>query len=387
MRLDAQILHGICLIKNLNNNIISMDQKMFEIVSHFAIEGKVVEVAPLGNGLINTTYKVTTEGSTPDYVLQNVNVSIFPDMDLLMNNIVEVTGHIRKKLEAAHTEDIDRKVLKFIPATDGKMYYFDGEKYWRIMVYIPDTVSKTGVSLESAYIVGETFADFQAKLADIPAQLGETIKDFHNMEWRIQQLKDAIAENRSGRADDPEVKEILADIFERADEYCKAERLYREGKLPKRICHCDTKVDNILFDKDDNVLCVIDLDTVMPSFIFSDFGDFLRSAANTTREDDPDLDKVSFNFEVFKSFTKGYLKGAASFITPIEVENLPYATALFPYMTLVRFIADYINGDIYFRCQYPEHNLVRSRNQLKLTKCVEAAFPQMEAFIAEQLAK
>ena len=366
-----------------------MEQKMFEIVSHFAIEGNVTEVAPLGNGLINTTYKVTTEGATPDYVLQNVNVAIFPDMDLLMNNIVEVTGHIRKKLEAAGTPDIDRKVLKFIPATDGKMYYHDEaeDKYWRIMVYIPDTVSKSGVSLESAYIVGETFADFQAKLADIPAQLGETIKDFHNMEWRIQQLKDAIAENRSGRADEPEVKEILADIFERAEEYCKAERLYREGKLPKRICHCDTKVDNILFDKDDNVLCVIDLDTVMPSFIFSDFGDFLRSAANTTAEDDPDLSKVSFNFEVFKAFTKGYLKGAASFITPIEVENLPYATALFPYMTLVRFIADYINGDIYFRCQYPEHNLVRSRNQLKLTKCVEAAFPEMEAFIAEQLKK
>ena len=366
-----------------------MEQKMLEIVSQFAIEGNVTDIDILGNGLINTTYKVTTEGEGPDYVLQNVNVAIFPDMDLLMNNIMEVTAHIRKKLEAEGADDIDRKVLKFIPAKDGKMYYHDAEedKYWRIMVYIPDTVSKSGVSLENAYIVGETFADFQAKLADIPAELGETIKDFHNMEWRLQQLKDAVAENRSGRADEPEVKEILADIFERADYYCKAERLYREGKLPKRICHCDTKVDNILFDKDESVLCVIDLDTVMPSFIFSDFGDFLRSAANTTAEDDPDLSKVSFNFEVFKAFAKGYLKGAASFITPIEVENLPYATALFPYMTLTRFIADYINGDIYFRCQYPEHNLVRSRNQLKLTKCVEAAFPEMEAFIAEQLKK
>ncbi len=333
-----------------------------DIVSQFAIEGEVKDIAPFGGGLINHTYKVTTEGNAPDYVLQNVNVAVFPDIDLLMNNIVEVTGHIRKKLEAANTPDIDRKVLHFIPAKDGKMYYFDGEKYWRIMICIPDCVTKTGVSIESAYIVGETFANFQAMLADIPAQLGEPIKDFHNMEWRLQQLKDAIAANKSGRADEPEVKEILKDIFDRADEYCKAERLYREGKLPKRICH-----------------------TVMPSFIFSDFGDFLRSAANTTVEDDPDLSKVSFNFDIFKSFTKGYLKGAASFITPIEIENLPFATALFPYMTLVRFIADYINGDVYFHCKYPEHNLVRSRNQLKLTKCVEAAFPQMEAFIAEQL--
>lgn len=362
-----------------------MDLK--NVVSHFDITGEVLDVAPFGGGLINSTYKVTTKGDDPDYVLQNVNVSVFPDIDLLMNNIVEVTNHIRKKLIAAGEKDIDRKVLRFLPAKDGKMYFHDGEKYWRIMICVQDCVTKTGVSLESAYVVGETFASFQASLADIPVQLGEPIKDFHNMEFRIQQLKDAIAANKSGRADLPEVKQILAEIFERADEYCKAERLYREGKLPKRICHCDTKVDNILFDKDDNVLCVIDLDTVMPSFIFSDFGDFLRSAANTTAEDDPDLSKVSFNFEMFKSFTKGYLKGAASFITPIEIENLPFAAALFPYMTLTRFIADYINGDIYFHCKYPEHNLVRSRNQLKLTKCVEAAFPQMEAFIAEQLAK
>ena len=307
-----------------------MDLK--DIVSQFAINGVVKDVAPFGGGLINSTYKVTTEGDAPDYILQNVNVSVFPDIDLLMNNIVEVTGHIRKKLIAAGEKDIERKVLHFIPAKDGKMYFFDGEKYWRMMLCIADCVTKTGVSLESAYVVGETFANFQASLADIPVKLGETIKDFHNMEFRLQQLNDAVAQNKSGRANDPEVKQILSEIFERADEYCKAERLYREGKLPKRICHCDTKVDNILFDKDDNVLCVIDLDTVMPSFVFSDFGDFLRSAANTTAEDDPDLSKVSFNFEVFKAFTKGYLKGAASFITPIEIENLPSATALFPFI-------------------------------------------------------
>lgn len=365
-----------------------MEQKdLKHIVDQFEIQGNVTEVKPLGNGLINTTYKVCTEGDAPDYVLQHVNNAIFPDVKMLMDNIVAVTGHIRKKLEAANTPDIDRKVLSFIPAKDGQFFYLHEGKYWRIMVFIPDTVSQTAVTPETSYIVGETFGNFQAMLADIPVQLGETIKDFHNMEFRLQQLNDAVAQNKSGRANDPEVKQILSEIFERADEYCKAERLYREGKLPKRICHCDTKVDNILFDKDDNVLCVIDLDTVMPSFVFSDFGDFLRSAANTTAEDDPDLSKVSFNFEVFKAFTKGYLKGAASFITPIEIENLPFATALFPYMTLVRFIADYINGDVYFHCKYPEHNLVRSRNQLKLTKCVEAAFPQMEAFIAEQIAK
>lgn len=359
---------------------------MKEIVSHFAIQGTVKEVRPLGNGLINTTYKVETEeADAPDYVLQNVNVAIFPDIDLLMHNIVEVTGHIRKKLEASGTYDIDRKVLQFVPTTDGKYYYHDGEKYWRIMVFIPDTVSKSGVSLESSYIVGKTFANFQAMLADIPSELGETIKDFHNIEWRLQQLKDAVAADPLGRAKEPEAQEILAEIQKRAEFMSKSERLHREGKLPKRICHCDTKVDNILFDTEDNVLCVIDLDTVMPSFIFSDFGDFLRSAANTTREDDPDLNNVSFNFDVFQSFTKGYLEGARCFLTPIEIENLPYATALFPYMQTVRFFADYINGDTYFKVQYPEHNLIRTRNQLRLLQCVEEAFPQMEEFIKSQL--
>lgn len=359
---------------------------MKEIVAQFQIEGQVVEVKPLGNGLINTTYVAITEGDAKDYVLQNVNVAIFPDMDLLMNNIVAVTAHIRKKLEEAGTPDINRKVLTFVPAKDGKYYYFDGEKYWRLMELIPDTTSKTGVCPENAYIVGETFANFQAMLADIPAELGETIKDFHNIEFRLQQLKDAVRENKAGRVDTPIAQQLLQEIFAREEKMTESERLFREGKLPKRICHCDTKVDNILFDKEGNVLCVIDLDTVMPSFIFSDFGDFLRSAANATREDDPNLDNVAFKMDVFKAFTKGYLKGGKCFLTPIEIEHLPYATALFPYMQTVRFFADYLNGDTYFKVQYPEHNLDRTRNQFRLLQCVEEATPQLEAFIKQQLA-
>ena len=356
---------------------------MNTIVSQFNIQGNVVEVAPLGNGLINTTYRVKTEGDAPDYVLQHVNNAIFPDVDMLMNNIVAVTEHIHGKLVAAGTDDIARKVLKFVPAKDGKYYHFDGEKYWRVMEFIPDTVGMSAVTPETSYIVGETFGNFQAMLADIPAELGETIKDFHNMEFRLQQLREAVAENKAGRL--AEVQWLVDELEARAEEMCKGERLHREGKLPKRICHCDTKVDNILFDKDGNVLCVIDLDTVMPNFIFSDFGDYLRSAANTGKEDDKDLDNVNFNMEIFKSFTKGYLKSAASFITPLEVENLPYAAALFPYMQTVRFLADYINGDTYYKIQYPEHNLVRSKAQFKLLQSVEAHQAEMQAFIAEVL--
>ena len=339
-------------------------QDLQHIAQSFQIKGDVVEVKPLGNGLINTTYKVVTAGDAPDYVLQHINTAIFPDVDMLMNNIVSVTAHIRGKLEAAGTADIARKVLEFVPCKDGKYYYLFDEKYWRVMVFIPDTVSKSGVTPESSRIVGETFGDFQAKLADIPAKLGETIKDFHNIEFRLQQLKEAIEADKMGRL--AATRDIADEIEKRAESMTRSERLYREGKLPKRICHCDTKVDNILFDQEDNVL---------------------RSAANTEKEDSDAYDKIRFRMEIFKAFTEGYLKTASAFLEPIEIENLPYAATLFPYMQLVRFYADYLNGDTYYKIQYPEHNLVRSRNQLTLLQRAEECIPEMEAFIKEQLGK
>lgn len=360
-----------------------MEAKLQQVVSQFDVQGTVVDVRPLGNGLINTTYKVETEGDAPNYVLQNVNNAIFPDVEMLMDNIVTVTNHIRAKYEAAGMADVERRVLRFVPAKDGKYFHFDGEKYWRVMVFIPDTVSQTAVTPESSYIVGETFGNFQAMLADVPTELGETIKDFHNMEFRLQQLREAVAENKAGRL--AEVQWLVDELEARAEEMCKGERLHREGKLAKRICHCDTKVDNILFDAEGNVLCVIDLDTVMPNFIFSDFGDFLRSAANTGREDDKDLDNVNFNMDIFMAFAEGYLKSAKVFLTPLEIENLPYAAALFPYMQTVRFLADYINGDTYYKTQYPEHNLVRSKAQFKLLQSVEAHQAEMQAFIQSKL--
>ncbi len=359
-----------------------MEQKDLQhIVEQFDVKGTVAEVKPLGNGLINTTYKVVTEeADAPDYVLQHINNAIFPDVAMLMGNINAVTNHIRAKYEADGVEDIDRKVLSFVPCKDGKFFYEHDGKFWRVMVFIPETISQTAVTPESSRIVGETFGNFQAMLADIPVQLGETIKDFHNMEFRLQQLREAVAENKAGRV--AEVQWLVDELENRAEEMCKGERLHREGKLAKRICHCDTKVDNILFDKDGRVLCVIDLDTVMPNFIFSDFGDFLRSAANTGKEDDQDLDNVNFNMDIFKAFAEGYIKSARVFLTPLEIENLPYAAALFPYMQTVRFLADYINGDTYYKIQYPEHNLVRSKAQFKLLQSVEAHTPEMQAFIA-----
>ena len=352
------------------------------IIGKFAIKGEVLQVKPLGNGLINDTYKVTTAGDVPDYVLQRINHAIFQDVELLQHNIEAVTRHIRKKLEEAGESDIDRKVLTFVPLKDGsKTYWFDGESYWRISVFIPDAFTYDTVDPKYSRFAGEAFGRFEAQLADIPDTLGETIPDFHNMELRARQLDEAVAADKAGRLKDPEVQSILEEINKYKYDMCLGERLYREGKLPKRICHCDTKVNNMMFDADGRVLCVIDLDTVMPSFVFSDFGDFLRTAANTVAEDDPAVEKVAFRRDIFEAFAEGYIKGA-TFLTPVEKENLPYGTLLFPFMQAVRFFADYLNGDTYYKIKYPEHNLVRTRNQMALFRSVLANMDYMKKFIA-----
>ena len=342
-----------------------------QIAQEFAIQGKISDVKPLGNGLINDTFRVYTDGPD-DYVLQRINNAIFKDVDLLQHNIECATAHIRRK---------GGFTLTFLPCkATGKTYWTDGETYWRVSVFIRDSYTYDTVNPEYSYYAGKAFGQFETMLSDIPDTLGETIPDFHNMELRARQLREAVQANPAGRMAQPEVQAILKDLLQYEEEMCQAERWHREGKLPKRICHCDTKVNNMLFDKDGNVLCVIDLDTLMPSFVFSDFGDFMRTAASTVAEDDPAVEKVSFKMDIFEAFTKGYLEGA-TFLTPIEKENLPYAACLFPYMQAVRFFADYINGDTYYKIQYPEHNLVRTRNQVALFHAAYAKKSAMKAYI------
>lgn len=177
------------------------------------------------------------------------------------------------------------------------------------------------------------------------------------------------------------MKDLVELCEEYGDKMCLAENLYSQGLLPKRICHCDTKVGNILFDKDGKVLCVIDLDTVMPSFIFSDFGDFMRTAANPVAEDSPEYDKIDVRMDIFKAFTQGYLQSTKSFLTQREKEMLPYAVQLFAFMQAVRFLTDYINGDTYYKIKYPEHNLVRTRNQIRLFQSALEKEAEMTEFI------
>lgn len=359
-----------------------MDVELQNVIAHFPQVKEIREIEPIQSGLINRTYRIVTEGSD-DYILQCINHLVFTDVELLQHNIECVTEHIRAKLLERGEQDVERRVLRFLPTLEGKTYHFDGAHYWRVCVYIRNSYTQTEVTPDSAYLVGLKFGEFESMLADLPEKLGETIPDFHNMEFRMTQLREAVSLDKAKRR--AKMQTLIDEIEQDADEMCRAERLYREGKLPKRICHCDTKVSNMLFDAEGRVLCIIDLDTVMPSFVFSDFGDFLRTAACTAPEDEPDVAKVHFNMDVFRAFAKGYLESAMSFLTPLEIEMLPYAVRLFPYMQAVRFLTDYLNGDSYYQIQYAEHNYVRTLAQYRLYQEVCKAEPEMCEFIKTQI--
>lgn len=359
-------------------------EELLAILSRFPLEGKVISVEPFGNGHINDTLKVTTDDGEAGYILQRINHHIFTNVDMLQQNIYVVTNHIRKKLEEKGETDINRKVLTFIPTKENKLYYFDGENYWRVCLMIPRSKSYEEVTPEKSYEAGLAFGDFQSMLADIPeGTLGETIPNFHNMEFRLQQFRDAIQADPVGRL--VEVKELVDEIERRAETMCIQEELYREGKLRKRVNHCDTKVNNILFDEEGKVLCVIDLDTVMPGFVLSDIGDFIRTGANTGAEDDKNPDNVGVNMPIFEAYAKGYMEKAKSFLTPLEISMLPYGGRLLTYMQTVRFFTDYINGDTYYKIHYPEHNLIRTKAQFKLLQSLEDHAAEMDGFMKQWL--
>lgn len=360
-------------------------EELLNILDQFTLAEKVASAEPFGNGHINDTLKVTNEKGEIKYVLQRINHLIFTNVDMLQSNINTVTTHIREKLEAKGENDIDRKVLTFLPTKDGKPYYFDGDSYWRVCLFIPNSKSYEEVTPELSYEAGKAFGDFQSMLSDLPeGSLGETIPNFHNMEFRLQQFHDAVKANAAGRLE--EVKDLIEEVEKRAEAMCIQERLYREGKLQKRTNHCDTKVNNMMFDADtDKVLCVIDLDTVMPGFVLSDIGDFIRTGANTGAEDDENLDNVNVNMDIFKAYTRGYMETAKAFLSPLEISLLPYGGRLLTYMQTVRFLTDYINGDTYYKIHSPKHNLIRTKAQFKLLQSLEEHAEEMDGFMKEWL--
>lgn len=359
--------------------------KLKEVVFQFVEKNDATDVKPLGAGHINDSYKVKSGDN--EYVLQRINHQIFKDVPQLQNNILRVTNHVRKKLEERKVSDIDRKVLNFVPAHDGKYYYKDADgNYWRLMDFVTDSKSYDTINPELARRAGLAFGDFQKMLADLPdGPLFETIPNFHNMEFRLEEFREAVEKNKAGRLS--KVSDLVKEIEARAEEMTKPERLHREGKLPKRTNHCDTKVNNILFDSDDQVLCVVDLDTVMPGYVLSDFGDFMRTGANTGEEDDTNLDNVSIDLDIFEGYTKGYLENAASFLSQVEIDNLAFGAKLLTYMQTVRFLTDYLNGDTYYKTKHKEHNLERTLAQFKLLTSMEENFDKMQQIVSDAAGK
>lgn len=354
---------------------------MQHIIDQFQLKNPVLAPEAIKVGFINDSYRVmAAEEGGISYFLQRINHHIFQDVEGLQRNIDIVTSHIRQILADAGETDIHRKVLQLVPTHDGKLYYQTSEgDYWRVYELIQDALSYEQITAEGAFLAGKAFGEFQCQLSSLDAEkLVESIPNFHNLEFRIAQLHEALEKDAAGRK--AATQDIADYLLERADKMCMAEQLYREGKLSKRINHCDTKINNMLFDKQGNPMCIVDLDTVMPGFVLSDFGDFIRTAANTGAEDDPNLDNIHVNMAIFEAYAKGYLS-TATFLTPLEISLLPYGCKRMSFMQAVRFYIDYLNGDTYYKIAYPEHNLVRTKAQIRLFQEQEAMETKMQTFI------
>ena len=360
-------------------------EKINEIINRFEFSGSLVECRVFGSGHINTTYLLTFDdcGKTNKYILQQVNPNVFKNIDSLMDNIFKVTSYLRNEIRSCGGDE-NREALHYIKTRDGKNYYIaeDGS-YFRSYVFVENSVTYNSVDNPDLFKAsGVAFGRFQRLLSAFPAEsLFETIPDFHNTEKRFQtEFLPALAADVSGRAASCE-NEI--EFVKARHNYCsRLVDLQAQGKIPTRVTHNDTKLNNVLFDKDSgSAICVIDLDTVMPGLALYDFGDSIRFGANTAAEDEADLSKVSINLDYFRAYAEGFLSEAGHSLNETEKSNLAFASLLMTFECGMRFLTDYLNGDVYFKTEYPEHNLVRAKNQLALVADMEKHLPEMEEII------
>ena len=363
-----------------------MKENLREIASHFALEGPVTAIDSLGEGFINDTFIVRTEADAPDYILQRKNKAVFPDVPAMMDNIRRVTEHIRRRVIAAGG-DPRREVMTVVPAKDGHLYHVDAEgEYWAATVFIDDTVAYNKAdSPELARKGGEGIGKFQSQLDDFTEPLAETIKGFHNIRPRFGQWDAALARDAAGRR--IHLAEEIGWIESRRAEMLSFWSKVEDGTIPTRVTHNDTKINNILFDRQGRVLCVIDLDTVLRSPCFNDFGDAIRTYANHGREDDENFDDVWLDMAMFRGFAEGYLSEARAFLTPAETDALAFSVRYITYEQVLRFLMDYLDGDTYYKIKSPDHNLVRTRAQYALLRSAEERYDAMRAIVAELAAR
>ena len=354
------------------------------LVEQFAIRGAVTKITQINKGYINRTYRVETlseSGNVHKYVLQRINNNVFPDVEALMDNYKLTTDHLQENL---HLPGIHKRgsVQTIRQTKDGKSFLKTDTGYWRMMTYFDHVYSLDLPNHPETFRqAGEAFGNFMKGMADVDArQIREVIPNFHNTASRYQALEDAIARDCVGRVEkvEPEINMIR----NYTHLYGLISNALENGEIPTRICHNDTNLNNILFDKETHLpVAIIDLDTVMPSSPLYDFGDSLRIGTNTAKDDEKDLSKVSCNLHLYEQYARGYLSACGDVLTKKELELLPYASLIITAEDGIRFLMDYINGDVYYNIYYPEQNLDRARTQLKLLEDMVNKLPQIKKLL------
>ena len=356
--------------------------KLLEVSRLFRIDYEYLGYETIQMGNVNRTYKVNfmlPEGTPKSFLVQNVNTYAFRNPVGLMDNIDQVTEHIRAKKPG-------QLALHFHHTADRKTYVVDGNNFWRMTNYVPSVTFNAVSDLDILRNAGKAFGEFQMDLADFDInKLIETIPGFHNTRQRYETFIQSVKENKAGRAD--EVREEIDFLLSVQDKACRLTDLQMAGELPLRVTHNDTKSNNVLFHPEtSDAMIVIDLDTVMPGLMGHDFGDAIRFAANFVEEDCPDCDKVGVNLEVFRAFAEGFLSKTAKTMTDTEVETLALSCFGLTAELATRFLADYLDGDLYFNTKYPGHNLVRARCQIALAKDMLKKMDEMEQIVRDCVA-
>ena len=356
-----------------------------EVISKFNFQGKYVCYKSYGSGHINDTFIVVfkkDDASDIRYILQRINMNVFKKPEDVMDNIVRVTSFLRSKI-TNNGGDSERGTLNLVMTKDNKPFYVDSlGSYWRAYDFIESSLCLQSAESESDfYQSAVAFGNFQKMLNEFPAEtLHETIPDFHNTPDRFNKFIKAINEDKLGRADSVKIeiefieqrKEFTSVLFDN----------YKRGDLPLRVTHNDTKLNNVMLDsKTRSALCVIDLDTIMPGFSVTDFGDSIRFGASTGAEDETDLSKVNLDLNLFDTYTKGFLVGCGGLLTDSEISLLAEGAKMMTLECGMRFLTDYLEGDTYFKIHYPQHNLDRCRTQLKLVSDMETKWVQMKEIV------
>ena len=361
------------------------EKQLQDISKQFQIYGEILHAETLKIGHINETYSATYSqgGTRVRYIHQKINRNVFKNPAAVMDNVMRVTTHIRKKLEGQNLRDVTRRSLIVIPTRDGHSFYQNGDsEVWRTFIFVEGVETFEAVqSPEQAYQAGRAFGDFQRQLVDLPGErLFETIPDFHNTPKRFSALKTAIEKDHYNRAKDakPEIEfalehENVVDVILNA---------MARGKIPERITHNDTKFNNVMMDVlTGEAMCIVDLDTVMPGCALYDFGDMVRTTTSPTLEDELDLSKVKMQMPMFKRLAEGYISTAGDFLTKAERSLIAFSGKLITFEIGIRFLTDFLSGDTYFRIHRPAHNLDRCRTQFKLVESIEKQEAAMQKYV------